>query len=109
MTPYVSPQCSSCSTDLLLPVVRQGQVVVSSVVFLIVVHERVQVWKVPVQIDLPGVAPTHQVAVELWTLLTQGNSIKCAKLQPVGSSYCLVAERRKLAFILHTLLRHSSV
>lgn len=77
MAPYVS----SSSTDLLLPVVWQRQVVVSSVVFLVVVHEGVQVWKVPVQIDLPGVASTHQVAVELWTLLTQGNSVKCATLQ----------------------------
>ena len=66
----VSPACLSSSTDLVLPVVRQGQVVVPSVGLLVVVHERVQVWKVAVQVDFPGVPSTHQVAVELWTLLT---------------------------------------
>lgn len=75
---------SSSSTDLLLPVVRQGQVVVSPVGLLVVVHERVQVWKVPVQIDFSGVPSTHQVAVELWTLLTH----KMSHLS--NRSYCWV-------------------
>lgn len=55
-------------TDLLLPVVRQGQVVVASVGLLIVVHECVQVGKVAVQVDFSGVSSAHQVAIELWTL-----------------------------------------
>lgn len=63
-----SPCCSSSSTDLLLPVIRQGQVVVPAICLLIVVHECVQVWKVAVQVDVSGVASTHQVAIELWTL-----------------------------------------
>lgn len=71
--------CLSSSTDLLLPVVRQGQVVVSSVGLLVVVHECVQVWKVPVQIVVSGVPSTHQVAVELWTLLTHRQNIKFLK------------------------------
>lgn len=77
-----SPGCLPSSTDLLLPVVRQGQVVVASVGLLIVVHESVQVWKVTVQIDFSGVPSTHQVAVELWTLLNHR--------QHSNSNYCWV-------------------
>lgn len=77
----VSPVCLSSSPDLLLPVVRQRQVVVSSVGLLVVVHECVQVWKVAVQINFFGVPSTHQVAVELWTLLTHKQNIKFFKCQ----------------------------
>lgn len=59
---------SSGSTHLLLPVVRQGQVVASSAGLFIVVHECVQVWKVAVQIDISGVPSAHQVAIKLWAL-----------------------------------------
>lgn len=68
-TPLITHCRSSSRTDLLLPVVRQGQVVVASISLLIVVHERVQVGKVAVQVDFSGVSSAHQVAVELWTLL----------------------------------------
>lgn len=72
----VWPVYLSSSTDLLLPVVRQRQVVVSSIGLLIVIHERIQVWKVPVQVNISGVTSTHQVAVELWTLLTHRQYIE---------------------------------
>lgn len=62
--------------DLLLPVVRQRQVVVSPLVFFKVIHEGVQVWKVSVQINFSGVPSTHQVAIEFRTLLTQRENSK---------------------------------
>lgn len=63
------PSLPAALTDLLFPVVWQGQVVVASVGLLIVVHEPVEVGEVAVQVNIPGVASAHQVAVELRTLL----------------------------------------
>lgn len=42
--------------------------VVASVGLLVVVHEPVEVGEVAVQVNVPGVASAHQVAVELRTL-----------------------------------------
>lgn len=125
-----SPCCSSSSTDLLLPVVRQGQVVVPAACLLIVVHECVQVWKVAVQVNVSGVPSPHQVAIELWTLLSRRqNSFQisaacglrcfipaewvnnCASwdlqsgCRGVMNSNYLEAEKKKL---LHKLHRHSA-
>lgn len=69
-------------TDLLFPVVRQGQVVVASVGLLVVVHERVEVGEVAVQVDVPGVASAHQVAVELGTLLPHKSQSWVLTTQP---------------------------
>lgn len=43
----------AAQTDLLFPVVRQWQVVVTSVGLLVVVHEPVQVGEVAVQVNVP--------------------------------------------------------
>lgn len=52
---------------------------VASAGLLVVVHERVQVREVPVQINFSGVPSTHQVAVELWTLLTHTETLRPVK------------------------------
>lgn len=69
LPPYVPAQ-NQWGTDLLLPVVRQWQVVVSTLGLLVVIHEGVQVRKVAVQIYFSEVSPAHQVSVEfgpLWS------------------------------------------
>lgn len=86
--------CLSSSIYLLLPVVWQWQMVISAVGLLVVVHERVQIRKIAVQINFPGVPSTHQVAVELWTLLTRIKHImpfkSACRTTPVGpqSPHC---------------------
>lgn len=67
--PHVPTQ-NHRSAHLLLPVVWQGQVVVSTLGLLVVIHEGVEIRKVAVQIDFSEVSPAHQVPIEfrpLWT------------------------------------------
>lgn len=63
--------------------------VVPAVCLLVVVHECVQVWKVAVQVDVSGVPSTHQVAIELWTLLSRRqNSFQI-------SAYVVLSQQRE--------------
>lgn len=67
--PHV-PTLNHCTTHLLLPVVWQRQVVVSTLGLLVVIHEGVEIWKVAVQIHFSEVPPAHQVSIEFGPLST---------------------------------------
>lgn len=57
-----------CVTHLVLPVVWKGQMVILSIVFLIVVHEGIQVREIAIKVHISRVSTAHQVTIKLWTL-----------------------------------------
>lgn len=62
---------------------------VASVDLLVVVHERVEVGEVAVQVDVPGVASAHQVAVEFGTLLAHKSQSWVLTTRPEEASVVL--------------------
>lgn len=108
LPPYVAAQ-NQWGTDLLLPVVRQRQVVVSTLGLLVVIHEGVQVRKVAVQIYFSEVSPAHQVSVEFGPLSTHRQNLfqgTSRLLFPIRVTRCCFQTRglqRNLQLSFHRL------
>lgn len=91
-----------CVTHLVLPVVWKGQMVILSIVFLIVIHEGIQVREIAIQVHISGVPTAHQVTIELWTL--EVREFFFTIYTGLCSQTAFKYKRKKSFMILHQIL-----